>query len=425
MIIEQLIFTVIALAIFVYMFFKMIKNNDTSYIILLIIEAVGIAINFVEVLFNIKLNIVFLFLKYVFSIILPLIVIIMEYKGFLLLEFTNLFMAKFFIMIENDKKAKQYLLNLVTKVPESYKGHKLLAEVYEKEGGMRKSIDEYVQAIDINKKDYDSYYKVAGLLNNLDKKDEAIEMLFTLINKKPEMLEATQLLGDILIEKEMYKEAVNIYQEALKYNPTSYELNYNLGIAYTMLNDFQNAKICYEKAAEINALLYNAKYSLAEIALIYKDLEEAEKRFIEAIEEDELSADAYFELAKINLIKGEKDTAIQYITTAIDINPKKIVEKVKRDPIFIPIMGKISIPFNLENKEIDEHDENSDKQGKSNNKKLQTKEINAKEHLEEMVEITRNLSYNDINLLKRNLKGKSKEEQINEKEEQNQKEIQE
>ena len=425
MIIEQLIFTVIALAIFVYMFFKMIKNNDTSYIILLIIEAVGIAINFVEVLFNIKLNIVFLFLKYVFSIILPLTVIIMEYNGFLLLEFTNLFMAKFFIMIENDKKAKQYLLNLVTKVPESYKGHKLLAEVYEKEGGMRKSIDEYVQAIDINKKDYDSYYKVAGLLNNLDKKDEAIEMLFTLINKKPEMLEATQLLGDILIEKEMYKEAVNIYQEALKYNPTSYELNYNLGIAYTMLNDFQNAKICYEKAAEINALLYNAKYSLAEIALIYKDLEEAEKRFIEAIEEDELSADAYFELAKINLIKGEKDTAIQYITTAIDINPKKIVEKVKRDPIFIPIMGKFSIPFNLENKEIDEHDENSDKQEESNNKKLQNKEINAKEHLEEMVEITRNLSYNDINLLKRNLKGKSKEEQINEKEEQNQKEIQE
>ena len=410
MIIEQLIFTVIALAIFVYMFFKMIKNNDTSYIIVLILEAVGIAINFVEVLFDVKLNIVFLFLKYVFSIILPIVVIIMEHKGFLLVEFTNVFMAKFFIMIENDKKAKQYLINLVTKVPDSYKGHKLLAEVYEKEGGMRKAIDEYVQAIDINKKDYDSYYKVAGLLNNLDKKDEAIEMLFTLINKKPEMLEATQLLGDILIEKEMYKEAVNVYQEALKHNPTSYELNYNLGIAYTMLNDFQNAKICYEKAAEINALLYNAKYSLAEIALIYKDLEEAERRFIEAIEEDELSADAYFELAKINLIKGEKETAIQYITTAIDINPKKIVEKVKKDPIFIPIMGKIAIPFNLGNKEINENSENYDNEEKAKNKKLQTKEINAKEHLEEMVEITRNLSYNDIKLLKKNLKGKSKSE---------------
>ena len=75
----------------------------------------------------------------------------------------------------------------------------------------------------------------------------------------------------------MYKEAVNIYQNALRYNPTSYEINYNLGIAYTMLNDFQNARVCYEKAAELNSLLYNAKYSLAEIALIYKELEEMER----------------------------------------------------------------------------------------------------------------------------------------------------
>ena len=80
-------------------------------------------------------------------------------------------------------------------------------------------------------------------------------MLFNLLNKKPETYEASILLGEILINSEMYKEAVNVYQEALRYNPISYDLNYNLGIAYTMLNDFQNAKICYEKAAEINIML--------------------------------------------------------------------------------------------------------------------------------------------------------------------------
>ena len=35
MIIEQLIFTFISFAIFVYMFFRMIKNNDTSYVFVL------------------------------------------------------------------------------------------------------------------------------------------------------------------------------------------------------------------------------------------------------------------------------------------------------------------------------------------------------------------------------------------------------
>lgn len=395
--IEQIIFTFISFAIFVLMFFRMIKNNDTTYVVILVLEAMGIALNFLEVLFDIKLNMIFVIIKYILAILLPILIIILEKKGISLLEMVNLQKAKIAMNLGDNKKAKQALLKTLDKNPNSYKAHLMLAQVYENEGGMRKAIDEYVQAIDLNKKDYDSYYKVAKLLDGLDKKEEASQMLYSLLNKKPEMTEASILLGEILIENEMYKEAVNVYQDALRFDQVNYDLYYNLGIAYTMLNDFQNAKTCYEKAAEINSLLHNAKYSLAEIALIYKDLEEAERRFLETIEDEELSADAYYELAKIYLIKGDKETAIRYINTAIDANSKKIVEKVKKDPIFIPIMAKISIPFNLEEPEKEE-----------NANKLKEKEIKAKEHLEEMSELTRNLSYNDINLLKKN--GKKKED---------------
>ena len=395
--IEQIIFTFISFAIFVLMFFRMIKNNDTTYVVILVLEAIGIALNFLEVLFDIKLNMIFVIIKYILAILLPILIIILEKKGISLLEMVNIQKAKIAMNLGDNKKAKQALLKVLDKNPNSYKAHLMLAQVYENEGGMRKAIDEYVQAIDLNKKDYDSYYKVAKLLDGLDKKEEASQMLYSLLNKKPEMTEASILLGEILIENEMYKEAVNVYQDALRFDQVNYDLYYNLGIAYTMLNDFQNAKTCYEKAAEINSLLYNTKYCLAEIALIYKDLEEAERRFLETIEDEELSADAYYELAKIYLIKGDKETAIKYINTAIDANSKKIVEKVKKDPIFIPIMAKISIPFNLEEPEREE-----------NANILKQKEIKAKEHLEEMSELTRNLSYNDINLLKKN--GKNKEE---------------
>ena len=395
--VEQIIFTFISFAIFVLMFFRMIKNNDTTYVVILVLEAMGISLNFLEVLFDIKLNMIFIIIKYILAILLPILIIILEKKGISLLEMVNLQKAKIAMNLGDNKKAQQALLKILDKNPNSYKAHLMLAQVYENEGGMRKAIDEYVQAIDLNKKDYDSYYKVAKLLNGLDKKEEASQMLYNLLNKKPEMTDASILLGEILIENEMYKEAVNVYQDALRFDQVNYDLYYNLGIAYTMLNDFQNAKTCYEKAAEINSLLHNAKYSLAEIALIYKDLEEAERRFLETIEDEELSADAYYELAKIYLIKGDKETAIKYINIAIDANSKKIVEKVKKDPIFIPIMAKISIPFNLEEPENEE-----------NANKLKEKEIKAKEHLEEMSELTRNLSYNDINLLKKN--GRKKED---------------
>ncbi len=405
MLVEQIIFTFISFAIFVLMFFRMIKNNDTTYVAVLVLEVFGIALNFLEVLFDIKLNMLFLILKYILAILIPIFIIILEKKGIMLLEIWNLQKAKMLIFLGNDKEAKQALLKVLDKNQNSYKAHLMLAQIYEDEGGMRKAIDEYVQAIDLNKKDYESYYKVAKLLNGLDKKEEASQMLFNLLNKKPEITKASMLLGEILIDAKMYKEAVNVYQDALRFDQVNYDLYYNLGIAYTMLNDFQNAKVCYEKAAELNSLLYNAKYSLAEIALIYKDLEEAEKRFLEVIEDEELSADAYYELSKIYLIKGDKEIAIKYINTAIDANSKKIVEKVKKDPIFIPIMAKISIPFNLEEPEIEDE-----------KKKLKEKEREAKEHLEEMSELTRNLSYNDIKLLKKNgadKKETSKEEKEN------------
>ena len=81
MIIEQLIFTVISFAIFVYMFFRMIKNNDTSYVVVLVLQAFGIALNFSEVLFGLKLNILFVIIKYVLAFMLPLTVIIFEKRN--------------------------------------------------------------------------------------------------------------------------------------------------------------------------------------------------------------------------------------------------------------------------------------------------------------------------------------------------------
>ena len=156
-------------------------------------------------------------------------------------------------------------------------------------------------------------------------------------------------------------------------------------MAYTMLNDFQSAKECYEKAAELNSLYYNTKYSLAQIAMLYKDLDSAEEYFQQTIEDEELEADSYFELAKIKLMKGEKETAIKYANIAIDIESKRISEKIKKEPLFIPIMAKISIPFNLEEKE---------ELGK-----MTKQELMAKEHLENTTDITMNMGY--VNLKKK------------------------
>ena len=395
MLIEQLIFIIIAFALFVYMFYQLIKKNDTKYVPILAIEALGIAIDFVQLYFASEdINIAIKIIIYILSILVPIIVIVVEKLNSNISEVIYIFLARMNLVFGNNKNAKTLLINFITEHPESYIGHKLLAQIYEKEGGQRKAVDEYVQAIEINKKDYDTYYKVANLLTDLDKKDEATQMLTNLLEKKPEYVEASIALGDLLIEKENYKEAVNVYLEALKYSPTNYDLNYNLGIVYTMLNDFQNAKLYYEKAAELNSLVYNTKYSLAEIALIYKELEEAEQYFLQVTEDEELCADAYLELAKIYIIKNDKEKAIKFANVAIQEDPKRIVEKIQKDVTFAIIIAKLSIPFNLEFED----------------------ELKAKEHLEEMAEITKKIGYNNLKIEKKDKEVENEEKEKIQKE---------
>ena len=378
--IEQLFFITLSITLFGLIFYKIIKKNDTEYIFILILEAIGIIIDGVCLILNHKLSIFTKILTYIVSIAIPLIVVVLEYKKIDVIQAIKLMQVKFYIKTGNNKKAKEILLNIIGKNKNNYNAHKMLAEIYEKEGGIRKAIDEYVICIDINKKDYDSYFKIALLLEELDKKEESIEILYSLLDKKQDYLPASIKLGDLLTEQARYKEAVTALTEALKYNPLSFDINYELGIVYTMLNDFKSAKEYYEKAAEINKLIYNAKYSLAQIALLYKDIDQAEKLFEEALEDDDLSADSYFELSKIKLMKGNKEQAIKYANIAMDLNARRIAKRIKKEPLFIPIMTKIAIPFNLETEEIKQM-------------KLTAMEMLAKDHLEETSDITTNKGY--------------------------------
>ena len=230
--------------------------------------------------------------------------------------------------------------------PEKYKGHKFLALIYEKDGGMRKALDEYVKVIDNNQKDYDSHYKIAYLLNELDKKDDAVTILTKLLSYEPKYYKGSELLGDILCDKGEYKEALSVYMNALKYNPDNYDVYYNIGMVYTMLNDFNNAKTYYEKAATLNTLLYNAYYDIGQINLLAGDLEEAEKYFNQSLSGDDISPLAYYNLAKIYMLKGEKEKAINFVNLAIELDGTYIKSALE-ESIFIPIKGSIrcnSIP---------------------------------------------------------------------------------
>ena len=186
-----------------------------------------------------------------------------------------------------------------------------------------------------------------------------------------------------MCSEEMYKEALNVYTNGLKYSPNNYDLYYNMGIVYTMLNDFQNAKICYERAATINSLLYNAYYALGQINLIEMDLEEAEKYFTKCLENKEQEPDAYYKLGKIYMLRGDYDNAVKFVNLAIELD-NNYIKIANSEPIFIPVKSKFEMPI------IDEEDIEERKTS------LTKKEKKAKKHLDETYNVVGKLNMHKL-----------------------------
>ncbi len=397
MIFEKIIFNLLAFTLFTIMFMKMVKKNDATYVYILGLEFVGIVIDFIEIIFNLKMNIFFKLIMYVLSIIIPLLVLVIEKQR--KLDFPELFriaMAKIYMSFNKNDKAKDYLFSLINKYPESYLGHKILAELYEKEGRNDNAIDEYIRVTEINNRDINMNFNIAKLLNKENRSQEAIGVLEDILKRKPELYKATSLLGDILYSTEQYKEAISVYMNALRYNPENYDLYYNLGMNYTMINDFQRAKEFYDKAAEINSLLYNAKLSLGQIAIIYGDLDEAEKYFNESLKGEDVESGSYYYLSQVALLKGDKEKATNYMNLAVGLEPR-LYEKAQKDNVFMPIK-----------REIIEPTEEAKESARKN--KLPPKDKRAMNHLSKTCTLVNRLNNSDIKMMA-NVKKKEKQKE--------------
>ena len=342
-----IIFSIIALSIFIFTVFRLIKDNNANYILALIPEFIGIIINFICIFFTIEPSIILLVIMYAFSVFIPIIILILEKREINIMEILNISKAKSYEKNGQIDLAKKQLIQSVNKFPNNFLSHQKLAEWYEKNGELEKAEDEYLKVIEIKPKKYENYYKLAIIYNQDKKQEQAIKLLREVLKRKSDYLDASLCLGNILYETEMFKEAINVFAEALKYNPGEYKLYYYMGMTYTRLNDFPNAKEYYKKAATINSTLNAAKLNLGQISLIFKDYDEAEKYFMECIENDdeEIQAEAYYYLAKIKLINNENNLAVHYANIALEIEPN-LIEKMEKDIYFASILGKLKTKEN-------------------------------------------------------------------------------
>ena len=141
---EKIIFNLFAFLLFIIIFLELIRKNDTSYVYLLVLQFVGIAINFIELCFGKSFGLIAKIVMYTLSIFIPAFFIWLEYaKKIAFPELFYLTISKITMLLGKEETSKKYLLQLIDKYPYSYKGHKMLAALYEKTQKYELALEEY------------------------------------------------------------------------------------------------------------------------------------------------------------------------------------------------------------------------------------------------------------------------------------------
>ena len=332
--IELIIFGIISLILFTYIAKRSLEIRSYVSNIILILNIVGIII---MPLIYVKTNKIYMasrIISLILGIILPIVIIIIEYLTKVSYdEKIILYIAEFYEFIKNRKKAKDIIVKYLDKYDDSYLLHKKLATIYEKEGGTRKAIDEYVEAVSIKGTDYESYFRVIELLEYLDKKDEAITLIERLLKVYKRYPKAYIMYANLILEKGNLKEVAKIYEEGLSYNKESKEIMYNLASIYVRLNEYSLAKKNLESIFKLDKKSHIVCLNLAQISMIEREYSEAKMYLDIAKKEKEIEDIVYYEIAKINVLERKEEEAISNLNKALEVNPN-IIGKINATEIF-------------------------------------------------------------------------------------------
>jgi tetratricopeptide (TPR) repeat protein len=149
-----------------------------------------------------------------------------------------------------------------------------------------------------------------------------LRMMQLVIDQDPKEVIAYKSLGEYFQEK-LNPIAISYYKNALEITPNNKILNYNLGILYQDLGDFDMAKEQYHTLIAIDPRSYPAYNNLGYIALVYEDnYEEAVRFFTKAIEIDDLYDQAWCNRGIAYYYLGEWQQARANFLKSIEINPE-------------------------------------------------------------------------------------------------------
>lgn len=145
------------------------------------------------------------------------------------------FGANIYDVLGETEKAIEYYRQVINLVPDDYMAYNNLGAIYEERGEYQVAKDYIEKSIEIND-DYDKAYYNLGVINKrLGNDDEALKLYERAKEINPHYGNIYLNISEILIDRDLFLETIDLLSEGIINNPDVEELYYNRACCYSIL----------------------------------------------------------------------------------------------------------------------------------------------------------------------------------------------
>ncbi|CAD8177771.1 unnamed protein product [Paramecium octaurelia] len=213
-----------------------------------------------------------------------------------------------------------------------------IAGCYQNLGEFEKAEKTYRRAIDVNNKDYLSYYKLGQMQIRNKKLKEGIDNLSKAQTLDHKNMDIIIELGEALMiydeDPTAIDEAIVILHKGMIVDPLNYECTNALARAYEKKGDLVQAIKYGKLATEQPNSDSNSHYFLGTLYFKKKDLKSAAESFITQLRINNKHPEALIEYATISSIQGNFENAKKYLKQALRACPNNPVANMRLGIIY-------------------------------------------------------------------------------------------
>ncbi|MDF0556591.1 tetratricopeptide repeat protein [Kamptonema sp. UHCC 0994] len=189
-------------------------------------------------------------------------------------------------------------------------------------GAYQQAIQDYTQAIQVDPSNVKAYYNRGLVYSDVEDRRSAVQDFTQVIRLNPNDAEAYLERGFGYYKLGDHKTAIEDYTQAIRLNPNDAKSYSNRGLARSAAGDKQGAMSDFTQAIELNPKQASIYYSRGRARFNLADYKGAMEDFSQAITLDPNQADAYTNRCSAYVNLATYDKAIEDCTQAIALDPK-------------------------------------------------------------------------------------------------------